>query len=115
MIQVFGTTKCKVTRAAQRFFADRGLSVQLIDLRQKAMSPGELQSAAHAVGGIRRLYDARKDKTVRYAAPTEGQLEKLLVDDPSLLVTPIVRRGPKAFVGESPAGWAELAAAEREP
>lgn len=113
MIQVFGTTKCKVTRAAQRYMSDRAVPVQFIDLRQKGLSPGELQSVARAVGGIRRLYDAPKDKTVRFAAPTEGQLEKLLLEQPLLLVTPIVRRGAKAFVGDNPEGWAALVEEER--
>jgi arsenate reductase len=113
MIQVFGTPKCKVTRAAQRFFSDRRVDVQFVDLRQKGLSAGELASVIRAVGGVRRLYDAAKDDTVRFAAPTEGQLEKRLVDDPTLLVTPIVRRGPQAVVGDDPAGWRALAEAER--
>jgi arsenate reductase (glutaredoxin) len=113
VIQVFGTAKCKVTRAAQRFLSDRAVDVQFIDLKSKGLSPGELASVARAVGGIRKLYDASKDGTVRFAAPTDGQLEKRLVEDPSLLVTPIVRRGPKAFVGANEAGWLELVALEK--
>ena len=42
VIQIFGTPKCKVTRAAQRFFADRRIKVQLVDLREKGLSKGEL-------------------------------------------------------------------------
>ena len=42
MIQIFGTAKCKTTRAAQRFFADRGIKVQFIELREKGLSKGEL-------------------------------------------------------------------------
>jgi arsenate reductase (glutaredoxin) len=114
VIQLFGTTKCKVSKSAQRFFSDRGVSVNFIDLRTKNLSPGELASVARAVGGIRALYDAGKDKTVRYAAPSETRLTELLLADATLLVTPIVRRGPEAFVGANEAGWLELIALERE-
>ncbi len=114
MIQIFGTTKCKTTRAAQRFFSERRIPVQFVDLKEKGLSKGELASVARAVGGVRQLYDAAKDKTVRYAAPTDGQLEAMLVDQPGLLRTPIVRAGPKAAVGDAPASWKELAEAAKE-
>lgn len=108
MIQIFGTPKCKATRAAQRFFSDRRIPVQFIDLREKGLSKGELESVARAVGGIRALYDPSKDSTVRYAAPSDAQLSKMLLDDPTLLRTPIVRDGPKAAVGSDEERWKEL-------
>lgn len=111
MIQIFGTAKCATTRAARRFFAERSVPVQFVDLKEKGLSKGELTSVARAVGGIRRLYDPSRDPTKRSAAPTDGQLEKLLVDQPKLLRTPIVRAGPKATVGPNEAVWAELIAA----
>lgn len=110
MIQIFGTTKCKVTRAAQRFFSDRRIPVQFVDLKQKAMSRGELDSVARAVG-LRAMYAHEKDPTVRYAAPTDTQLVALLLDQPTLLRTPIVRDGPRAAVGDAPDTWRELAEA----
>jgi arsenate reductase len=113
MIQIFGTGKCKGTKAAQRFFSDRSLKFQFVDLKAKALSKGELQSVARAVGGIRALYDASKDPTVRYAAPTDTQLELLLVDNPGWLVTPIVRRSPAAAVGLAEDRWRDLAEAEK--
>lgn len=114
MIQIFGTTKCKTTRAAQRFFAERRIPVQFVDLKEKGLSKGELASVARAVGGIRALYDHEKDETVRYAAPSEAQLERMLVEQPRLLRTPIVRDGPRASVGAAEPFWGELALAAKE-
>jgi arsenate reductase len=114
MIQIFGTPKCKTTRAAQRFFADRRISVQFFDVRERGLSAGELASVARAVGGLHALYDASKDPTTRYAVPSEAQLTKLLIEDPKLLRTPIVREGSRAAVGAAEAFWKELALAARE-
>lgn len=104
MIQIFGRSKCKDTRAAQRFFSERRIPVQFIDLAEKALSRGELESVVRAVG-LRRLYDAEKDPTVRYAPPSETKLTELLLTQPKLLRTPIVREGPRALCGGDPASW----------
>jgi arsenate reductase len=115
VIQIFGTSKCKGTRAAQRFFADRGIAVQSIDLRQKGLSKGELASVARAVGGVRALYDAEsprvKERGLQYSAPDDAQLTARLLDDPLLLRTPIVRSGADAAVGMAEAKWKAFAAA----
>lgn len=113
MIQIFGTSKCKGTRAAQRFFSERRIKVQFIDLKERGLSKGELTSVARAAGSLFALYDHEKDDTVRYAAPSEAQLERMLVEKPLLLKTPIVRDGPKAAVGANEAFWKELAEATR--
>lgn len=112
MIQIFGTAKCRGTKAAQRFFSERAVRVQFVDLKQKGLSAGELQAVARAVG-IRALYDAAKDGTRRFAAPTDAALERDLVDHPEWLVTPIVRRGRDAAVGVDEAAWKALHEAEK--
>lgn len=108
MIQLFGTKKCKATRAAQRFFSDRRVKVQQVDLAEKGLSKGEIASVAKAVGGWLKLYDPKKDPTPRHVAPTDSQLEKLLLEHPEWLVTPIVRDGARACVGADEAGWKAL-------
>lgn len=117
MIQIFGTPKCKGTRAAQRFFADRRIKVQVIDLREKGLSKGELASVARAVGGVRALYDAEgiraKERGLQHAGPSDARIAELLVEDPSLLRTPIVRDGAKAAVGEAEAVWKGFAEAAK--
>ena len=51
-IQIFGTKKSFDTKKAQRYFKERRVKFQFIDLKEKGMSKGELESVARAVGGI---------------------------------------------------------------
>ena len=109
MIQIFGTSKCKVTRAAQRFFADRRIAVQMVELREKNLSKGELASVARAVGGVRHLYDAdgarARERGLHHLGPDDARITALLLEDASLLRTPIVRDGTRAAVGAAEATW----------
>jgi arsenate reductase len=113
MIQIFGTAKCRTTRAAQRFFADRGIPVQVIELSEKGLSKGELTSVARAVGGIRALFDegsARvRERGLQHSAPDDARLTELILADPLLLRTPIVRDGNQAAVGAAEAVWKTFA------
>lgn len=117
MIQIFGTSKCKTTRAAQRFFAERRIKVQAVDLREKGLSKGELASVARAVGGMRALYDAEgaraKERGLQHSGPNEARIAELLLEDPLLLRTPIVRDGARAAVGEAEAMWKAFAEAAK--
>ena len=49
-IQIFGTKKCNDTKKAERFFKERRIQYQFIDLKEKALSKGELQSVKKAIG-----------------------------------------------------------------
>lgn len=115
MIQIFGHTKCKVTRAAQRFFAERGVKVQYVDTLQKNLSKGELQSVARAVGGVTALYEAdgarARERGLQHAGPTEARLTELLLEDARLLRSPIVRNGTQATVGPAEDTWKAWVAA----
>jgi arsenate reductase len=117
MIQIFGTPKCSVTRAARRFFADRRIDVQFVDLREKGLSKGELASVARAVGGFRALFDegsARvKERGLAHLGPDEARLAALLADDALLLRTPIVRDGQRAAVGAAEDKWKAFAEAAK--
>ena len=108
MVQIFGTKKCADSRKAERWFKERRLPVQFIDLKEKGMSPGELKSVAARVG-IENLIDREgtryRDKGLKYAAPTGPRIEQILLDDPLLLKTPVVRRGKDATVGFQPETW----------
>ncbi len=62
-IQIFGTAKCFDTKKAQRYFKERGVRFQMIDMKEKGMSRGEFENVARAVGGWQNLVDPRaKDK-----------------------------------------------------
>jgi arsenate reductase (glutaredoxin) len=117
VIQIFGTTKCKTTRAAQRFFADRRIKVQVVELREKGLSKGELASVARAVGGMRALYDVGsprvKERGLQHLDPDEARLADLLLEDPLLLRTPIVRDGTRAAVGAAESVWKTFADAAK--
>ena len=73
MIQIFGTKKCNNTKKAQRFFKERGIKIQFIDLREREMSRGELQSVISAVGGIKSLLDdGARDRDSLALIPTSA-------------------------------------------
>ena len=94
-IQIFGTSKCFDTKKAQRWFKERRIKFQFVDLAKYGISPGELKSVKNAVG---------MDALVSYLAYDEDKLEKLL-EEPRLLRTPIVRNGRQATVGYCPDVW----------
>ena len=108
-IQLYGTKKCSETRKAERWFKERRVTLHVVDLGQKAMSPGELRNVAARVGGFEALIDRQGkrylDKGLKYAAPTGPRIEEALVDDPLLLRTPIVRCDGRATVGYQPDVW----------
>ena len=54
-IQIFGTKKCNDTKKAERFFKERGIKYQFIDMKEKGMSKGEFTSVAQANGGLENL------------------------------------------------------------
>lgn len=109
-IQIFGTTKCFETKKAQRYFKERGVKAQFIDLKEKGLSKGELKSVVNAAGGIDELLDEKcKDKDalalIRYIA--EEEKEEHLLAHQQVLRTPIVRNGKLATVGYQPKVWNE--------
>ena len=62
-IQIFGTTKCFDTKKAQRYFKERGIKFQMIDLKEKEMSRGEFENVSRALGGWQALVNPNaKDK-----------------------------------------------------
>ncbi len=107
-IQIFGKSKCFDTKKAQRWFKERGIKFQAIDMAQKGMSRGELSSVLAAVGGLDVLIDEKNKSQdavlLRYLSDAD-KLEKLL-ENPALIKTPVVRNGKQATVGYVPEIWA---------
>ena len=77
-IQIFGTKKCSDTRKAERFFKERGIKYQFIDMKEKGMSKGEFNSVAQANGGL---------------------------ENPQVIKTPVVRNGKQSTLGYQPDIW----------
>lgn len=109
-IQIFGRSKCFDTKKAERYFKERGIRFQSVDLKEKGMSKGEMTSVLQAVGGINALVNEKaKDQDavalLKYISP-EDREEKLL-ENPQIIKTPVVRNGRKATVGYCPEIWKE--------
>ena len=107
-IQIFGTKKCFDTKKAERYFKERRIPFQRIDLAEKGMSRGELQNVCRAVGGLEALLDEKcRDQDtlslVRYLT-ADAKLDKVL-ENQQILKTLIVRNGKAATVGFAPDVW----------
>ena len=107
-IQIFGTKKCNETKKAERYFKERGIKFQFIDMKEKGMSKGEFIAVSNANGGLENLInpDAKDKDTlalVKYIAE-EDKLEKLL-ENQHLIKTPIVRNGKQSTIGYQPEVW----------
>ncbi len=107
-IQIFGTKKCNDTKKAERFFKERGIKYQFIDMKEKGMSKGEFSSVAQANGGIEGMLDPNnKDQDtlalIKYIAD-EDKLEKIL-ENPQIIRTPVVRNGKQSTLGYQPDVW----------
>ena len=112
-IQIFGKSKCFDTKKAERWFKERRIRFQSIDLGKYGISPGELKSVLNAVG-LEALVDPKHPDAalLAYLAYDADKVEKLL-DNPRLLKTPIVRNGRQATVGYCPEVWQGLGISKR--
>ena len=107
-IQIFGTKKSFDTKKAQRYFKERRIKVQFIDLKEKGMSKGELQSVMRAVGGIDAVVDENakdQDTVALITYLAESQKFDKLLENQQVMREPIVRNGQKATVGYCPDVW----------
>ena len=105
-VQIFGKSKCFDTKKAERYFKERRIDIQMIDLARFGMSRGEMQSVLQAVGGVDALLDpkAKGAELVRYMAYEQDKIDRLL-EQPQLIRTPVVRWGKKATLGYCPEEW----------
>ena len=108
MIQVFGTKKCNDAKKAERFFKERRINYQFIDMQEKGMSKGEFNSVASAVGGIENMInpDCKDKDTLALVQHMSGddKLEKIL-ENQQVIKTPVVRNGKMATLGYCPDAW----------
>lgn len=107
-IQIFGTKKNFDSKKAERYFKERGIKYQFIDMKEKGLSKGEFQSVCKAVGGYNKLIDTDcKDKDllalITYIAE-EDKAEKIL-ENQSIIKVPVVRNGKQATIGYQPEIW----------
>ena len=104
-IQIFGKNKCFDTKKAERYFKERRIKYQFVDLGRYGMSRRELESVKASVG-LEAMLDTKDPDypLVQYLASDQAKLEKLF-DCPWLIRTPVVRNGRQATVGYCPDVW----------
>lgn len=109
-IQIFGKGKCFDTKKAERYFKERRIKYQYIDLLRYGMSGKEFDSVLRAVGGIDALIDwdskSPEITLMKYMEDRRAKEDKVY-DDPSLMKIPVVRNGKLATVGYQPEIWAK--------
>lgn len=109
-IQIFGKSKCFDTKKAERYFKERRIAFQSIDLKRYGMSEREFESVLRAVGGIDNLIDWNSKSPevtlMRYLEDSRAK-EDHVFENPMLMKTPIVRNGKQATAGYCPEIWAQ--------
>ena len=107
-IQIFGKNKCFDTKKAERYFKERRIKYQYIDLNRYGLSPKEFDSVLRAVGGVDNLIDWNcKDEVIalmRYMDDKRAKEDRIF-DDPKLIRSPVVRNGKLVTVGYCPEIW----------
>ena len=107
-IQIFGSKKSSDSRKAERWFKERRIKFQYIDLAEKGLSKGELRSVAQAAGGIEALIDEKAKDAYAVALVQHtpaSMMEDVLLENQQVLRAPIVRNGRQATVGYAPDTW----------
>jgi arsenate reductase (glutaredoxin) len=107
-IQIFGLEKDRATRAAQRFFKERRVPISFVEMRKRAIAPGELRRFVERLGA-RALLDetsrAYRDAGLGYLRMDDGDIVERLLADPSLLRLPLVRNGNDVTAGSAEITW----------
>jgi arsenate reductase-like glutaredoxin family protein len=105
-VQIFGRRDCSETRKAERWFKERRIPFQFVDLKEKGFSPRELESVSRPIG-MENLLDREgkrfKEKGLAFMSPS--RVPKVLLEDPLLARTPVVRNGSEASLGYHPEVW----------
>jgi arsenate reductase (glutaredoxin) len=107
-VQIFGTAKCKSTQKALRFFKERRIGVHFVDLNQRAAAPRELERFARKFGAealLDREGKRFRDRGLHVSHLPDSRIIPLLVDDPLLIRTPLVRYGNDVTVGLAQDEW----------
>jgi len=107
-IQIFGKNKCFDTKKAERYFKERRIKYQYVDLLRYGLSGKEFDAVLRGVGGIDALIDwdgkSEQITLLKYMDDIRGKEDKVF-DNPSLMRSPIVRNGKQVTVGYCPDVW----------
>ena len=106
-IQIFGKAKCFDTKKAERFFKERKIKFQRIDIIGIGMSRGEFLSVKSSVGMDAMIDNTASGAEILMHLAYEADKEEKLLENPGLIKTPVVRNGKSATVGYCPDVWKE--------
>jgi arsenate reductase-like glutaredoxin family protein len=110
-VQIFGVRKSQATRAAERFFKERRVPVQMVDLDRKPMAPLEIKRFIDRFG-LATLLDAGgtayESAGLKYLKVSDAELLQKVERDPKLLRLPLVRAGNRLSVGLDEASWKSM-------
>lgn len=109
-IQIFGKSKCFDTKKAERYFKERRVKYQMVDLLRYGLSGKEFDAVLRGIGGVDQLIDWNgKDPDITLMKYMDDKLAKedKVFNNPKLMRTPIVRNGKEVTVGYCPEVWAK--------
>ena len=111
-VQIFGVKGSQPTRAAERFFKERGIAFQFVDLDRKPMAPAEIRrfTAKFTLAGI---VDTESkpyiDGGLKYLRQTDAEMLARIEREPKLLRLPLVRGGTHLSIGKDEPAWKAIA------
>lgn len=111
-VQIFGIKKSSETRAAERFFKERRVAIQMMDLHQRPMAPAEIRRFADRFG-LAALLDTEGqsyvDAGLKYLRMSDAEMLARIEREPGLLRLPLVRAGNHLSVGRDEGAWKTMA------
>jgi arsenate reductase-like glutaredoxin family protein len=113
-VQIFGVKKSQATRAAERFFKERRIAIQFVDLDERPMAPAEIRRFIDKFG-MAALIDQEgtsyEASGLKYLRVSDADMLARVERDPKLLRLPLVRSATRLSVGHDEDAWKEMAAA----
>ncbi|MBI4906414.1 MAG: arsenate reductase [Acidobacteria bacterium] len=107
-VQIFGVKNSSATRAAERFFKERRVPIQMVDLKQKPMAPGEIRRFIERftlAGLLDTEGKAYVDAGLKYLKVSDSGLLDKVAQTPSLLKLPLVRGNNRISIGHDEESW----------
>jgi arsenate reductase (glutaredoxin) len=114
-VQIFGLKNSQATRAAERFFKERGVTIHMVDLKQKPMAGGEIKRFIERFGLAGLLDNEGKayiDAGLKYYKLSDAELLSRIEREPRLLRLPLIRGGKVLSAGHDEDAWKAMAVSE---
>ena len=110
-VQIFGVKNSQETRAAERFFKERRVQIQSVDLNVKPMAPGEIRRFIERftlAGLLDTGGSAYIDGGYAYLKLSGAEWLERIGREPKLLKLPLVRAGNRLSLGRDEAAWKSM-------